>query len=263
MNLAFAPELSYSLDSGGGGISAKEQQRTLVAEVAHALDSHHGRLDLNQQEMIVAPDVTPTLPAYGGPRGTTNNPQFNDHALVAAPLTDDPYADRAAEEGNLIAHALRAEGADASEDGTGRGTPLVAIQDARGMDKGQNGLGVSEDGVAYTLDGIGSQGVAYAKSQRAHHADDCERWEEAEAAPTLDSLGHAARTATAVAQQGMSVRRLTPTECERLQGFPDGWTDGESDSARYRMLGNAVCVPVAAWIAQRLVIVDRGGDPNA
>ena len=50
----------------------------------------------------------------------------------------------------------------------------------------------------------------------------------------------------------MSVRRLTPTECERLQGFPDGWTDGFSDSVRYRMLGNAVCVRVSEWIAFRL-----------
>jgi DNA (cytosine-5)-methyltransferase 1 len=52
----------------------------------------------------------------------------------------------------------------------------------------------------------------------------------------------------------VGVRRLTPTECERLQGFPDGWTaiNGMSDSARYRMLGNAVCVPVAKWIGQRI-----------
>ena len=48
------------------------------------------------------------------------------------------------------------------------------------------------------------------------------------------------------------VRRLTPTECERLQGFPDGWTAGQSDSARYRQLGNAVAVPVARWIGQRI-----------
>lgn len=59
----------------------------------------------------------------------------------------------------------------------------------------------------------------------------------------------------------MSVRRLTPTECERLQGFPDGWTAGLSDSARYRTLGNAVCVPVAAWIARRIVLVDGRGEP--
>jgi len=48
-------------------------------------------------------------------------------------------------------------------------------------------------------------------------------------------------------------RRLTPTECERLQGFPDGWTAGFADGVRYRMLGNAVAVPVVAWIARRLV----------
>jgi DNA (cytosine-5)-methyltransferase 1 len=51
----------------------------------------------------------------------------------------------------------------------------------------------------------------------------------------------------------MRVRRLTPTECERLQGFPDGWTAGFADSVRYRMLGNAVCVNVAEWVAKRLV----------
>ena len=50
----------------------------------------------------------------------------------------------------------------------------------------------------------------------------------------------------------VGVRRLTPTECERLQGFPDGWTAGQSDTARYRQLGNAVCVPVVEWIARRI-----------
>lgn len=49
------------------------------------------------------------------------------------------------------------------------------------------------------------------------------------------------------------VRRLTPTECERLQGFPDGWTEPHSDSARYRMLGNAVSVPVVYWIGKRIM----------
>lgn len=49
------------------------------------------------------------------------------------------------------------------------------------------------------------------------------------------------------------VRRLMPIEAERLQGFPDGWTEGFSDSVRYRMLGNAVSVPVAEWIGKRIV----------
>ena len=49
------------------------------------------------------------------------------------------------------------------------------------------------------------------------------------------------------------VRRLTPTECERLQGFPDGWTDGQADSNRYKQMGNAVAVPVVSWIISRMV----------
>ena len=58
-------------------------------------------------------------------------------------------------------------------------------------------------------------------------------------------------------ERSVGVRRLSPIECERLQGFPDNWTEGESQSARYRMLGNAVAVPVVAWIAKRLVEVDE------
>jgi len=54
-----------------------------------------------------------------------------------------------------------------------------------------------------------------------------------------------------------SVRRLTPTECERLQGFPDGWTDGQADSHRYKQMGNAVTVNVAEWIGKRIVGVNN------
>lgn len=54
----------------------------------------------------------------------------------------------------------------------------------------------------------------------------------------------------------LGVRRLTPMECERLQGFPDDWTAGQSDSARYRQLGNAVCVPVAEWIGRRILAAE-------
>jgi len=48
------------------------------------------------------------------------------------------------------------------------------------------------------------------------------------------------------------IRRLTPTECERLQGFPDGWTEGLSDTQRYKCLGNAVTVNIIRAIFQRL-----------
>ena len=49
------------------------------------------------------------------------------------------------------------------------------------------------------------------------------------------------------------IRRLTPTECERLQGFPDGWTSGISDAQRYKCLGNAVTVNVIAAVIQTML----------
>lgn len=69
--------------------------------------------------------------------------------------------------------------------------------------------------------------------------------------PTLTA---ADRHAVAVHQ---TVRRLTPTECERLQGFPDGWTDieGASDTARYRALGNSIAIPPWKWVLKRLCSV--------
>ena len=58
--------------------------------------------------------------------------------------------------------------------------------------------------------------------------------------------------------QNSMVRRLTPLECERLQGFPDHWTEGQTDGHRYKQLGNAVAVPVVQWIIERLVKVVGG-----
>jgi len=53
-----------------------------------------------------------------------------------------------------------------------------------------------------------------------------------------------------------AIRRLTPTECERLQGFPDGWTEGVSDTQRYKTLGNAVTVNVIRDIIKKLYALD-------
>ena len=57
-----------------------------------------------------------------------------------------------------------------------------------------------------------------------------------------------------VLEQPFLIRRLVPIECERLQGYPDGWTDvpGASDSARYRALGNSVAIPCVEYIMRRI-----------
>lgn len=112
----------------------------------------------------------------------------------------------------FIAHSLRAEGHDASEDGTGRGTPLVCFQQNQ-----RNEL--------RTMDVAGALAAEPGMKQQNYLA-------------------------------GVGVRRLTPTECLRLQAFPDNWLDLTprlSDSAKYRMCGNAVTVTVIEWIGQRMM----------
>jgi DNA (cytosine-5)-methyltransferase 1 len=91
---------------------------------------------------------------------------------------------------------------------------VFPIDDARELEKHQNGTGIGDAGApAYTLDRQQSPAVV------------------------TESV----------------VRRLTPVECERLQGFPDNWTDGQTDGHRYKQMGNAVAVPVVEWIISRMV----------
>ena len=73
----------------------------------------------------------------------------------------------------------------------------------------------------------------------------------------FDARNGSADPNTFQSYQGVGVRRLTPTECERLQGFPDGHTAGQSDTQRYRQMGNAVTVPVAEWLGKRLIEADK------
>lgn len=75
--------------------------------------------------------------------------------------------------------------------------------------------------------------------------------------PTLRSAGDNSGEQHQFVGGTFGVRRLTPLECERLQGFPDGWTEGFADSVRYRMLGNAVAVPVVEWIAKRIAALQE------
>jgi DNA (cytosine-5)-methyltransferase 1 len=88
--------------------------------------------------------------------------------------------------------------------------------------------------------GSQSPGVAWDLQQITSRANRSQP--KSEYSPTLNKAG----------QMMVGVRRLTPLECERLQGFPDGWTDGQADSARYRQMGNAVAVPVVEWIGRRI-----------
>ena len=77
--------------------------------------------------------------------------------------------------------------------------------------------------------------------------------EEQGVAPPIRAGASGTNQSPTVGPTQYGVRRLTPVECERLQAFPDGWTEpAGSDSARYKALGNAVTVNTVWWILRRM-----------
>lgn len=163
-------------------------------------------------------------------------------------------------------HALTAEGHDASEDGTGRGTPIV-MAPSFSKRPGQQ-IATRDDGVSFAvttgepprvlharqdpissevslpLDTDGASLAVFAQNQR----------NEVRIRPEVGAIpAQPGSKQQDYLAQGATLRRLTPLECERLQGFDDGWTEGQADSTRYRQLGNSVAVPVFSWVANRLV----------
>jgi len=97
----------------------------------------------------------------------------------------------------------------------------------------------------------------YRKSKRAQSATDDESWVQAETSNTVNAFDTGERDTHAVAT-AMTVRRLTPRECERLQGFPDDWTlvphrgKPAADGPRYKALGNSMACNCMAWIGERI-----------
>lgn len=142
----------------------------------------------------------------------------------------------------------------------------IPIQDGREMEKKQNGLGIGQEGdPSYTLDQTGAQAVAYSIREDAHANNFSAT--EIQTARALQSLWPSVQShhaQTFIAEATMQVRRLTPTECERLMGWPDNHTipraDGKtnSDTTRYKMCGNGVASPVAQWIGEALMSIHNG-----
>ena len=110
-----------------------------------------------------------------------------------------------------------------------------------------------EDGdPAFTLQSSHGHAVAFAQNQLGE-------LREGEVFNTLNTNSNASGRNTPLVRQTMQVRRLTPVECERLQGFPDHYTkinDKTADGSRYKALGNSMAVPVMRWIGERIDVVD-------
>lgn len=124
-----------------------------------------------------------------------------------------------------------------------------------------NGWGIQEK-VTHTLDQ--SQGLAVAFAHQGGGVQTTLGYDPAAGtAPTLSVCQ------TVAVHQAMAVRRLTPEECEALQGFRRGYTDIQlkgkptPDGPRYKALGNSMAVPVMAWIGQRIAEVTEQKQRNA
>ncbi len=162
-----------------------------------------------------------------------------------------------------VAHALRGEGFDAGEDGTGRGTPIVPVAFSS-KDYGADAL----DDCSPTLR-AGGHAESHANAGVPPAVTVALRGREGGATA---EIGGDVATALRASQGGgdkphvltpMAVRRLTPRECERLQGFPDDYTlipyrnKPAADGPRYKAMGNSMAVPVMRWIGQRINEVDK------
>lgn len=197
-----------------------------------------------------------------------------------------------------IAHSLRGEGFDASEDGTGRGTPLVPVsfvlqhaQIGRKDSAGPQGKGWQEE-CSFTLDSRPcadavvfdtTQITSAANRSNPKPGDPCHTLSKGAHAPAVsvslrgreggataelgDEVGNCLRASGGGGDKAhvlatSAVRRLTPVECERLQGFRDDYTlvtvrgKPAADGPRYKALGNSMAVPVIAWLGRRIEFVD-------
>lgn len=216
--------------------------------------------------------------------------------LVARTLLAKENDSHAADLDTYVAHTLRAEGGDASEDGSGRGTPIVAVPfDTTQITSKSNYSAPSAGAPCHPLaasahppaiafnsredpevtwDRAGSLGASSPQAQAIAIQAAALR-ENPASGPDGAGFGVGvsytleARTQVHAIQSGWAVRRLTPTECERLQGFPDGytlvpWRKGMApDGPRYKALGNSMAVNVMRWVGQRIAMVEAIGEVAA
>jgi DNA (cytosine-5)-methyltransferase 1 len=234
-----APTIS-SRPTGGGGLGTDfDCDGGLIAAVSDPVCANEARTYTHEGannfrlRNVVTQAVATTLTRgadSAGKGGYAGRRQEDDVNIVVTQAVANPLTARMVkgvnttmDEGQtMVAHALRADGFDASEDGTGCGTPLV--YSAMPMNSGKD-YTVRPTEVAQPLmaagPGLGDQGGDYV-------------------------------------QQGWAVRRLLPVECERLQGFPDGYTDvpyrgkGAADGPRYKALGNSMAVNCMCWLGLRI-----------
>ena len=288
-----APSLAARTQGGGGLGTDAELDGALIPAVCPTLRAGGNRTGGDRPlgtDVDTADSLIPEIAAFGG-----NNTAGPIDVATACNAHGGPHGRLDFESETFVAHSLRAEGFDASEDGTGRGTPLVPVafhptQDPISSTDGTtHAMGTGSKGGVATQAGGGGNDTSFRGKSRSYVTDPPGRTralvanktlavafsakdhgaDAGELAPTLRAMGHGASHANGGGQvavaTAMQVRRLTPRECERLQGFPDDWTlipwRGRPaaecpDGPRYKALGNSMAVPCMRWIGQRIAATE-------
>ena len=260
-------ELNYSL-SCGGGQAGQGYPCVLTAAFSAGAGASAGPIGY-------AEEVSPTL--KGSPSGNCMpsvmclHDQGGQRMDVCENMTGTLRANEKGHQPLVYEnHSIDARVRESSEIsptvtaryGTGGGnTPLVQEPNEvycivgnvidRQPENGGNGCGYQQD-LAYTLTALDRHAVYARQRVDEFRNDDIASTQSARQAKDATDL-----VVESDRQYAQLIRRLTPLECERLQGFPDGWTNipGASDSARYRALGNSVPVPCVEFIMKSLQAV--------
>lgn len=265
-----------TLDAQYFGVAQRRRRVFVVASARDGFDPAAVLFEFDGVRRDTAPsrekgEVAPTIPSRstgGGGLGTDfdcDGGVIQQPYSVANCLTARMHKglNSTLDEGQtpVVTHSLRGEGFDASEDGTGRGTPLVPIA----FHPTQDPIS-SSDGSTHAL-GCGSTGgqasVAVAVALRGR--------EGGAAAELGGEVQNCLRASSGGGDKphvltAMRIRRITPLEAERLMGFPDGYTaipwrgkpaDQCPDGPRYKALGNSWAVPVVRWIGERINAVEQ------
>ena len=225
-------DLAQTLRSGGdGGVPSSRGENLVIID---------GQISLSNEK-----EIANCLPAELYHKNSVVNQDVNSgHLIVFDPHRSDGV--RIQDKTMNTLTAIMGTG--------GNNTPMVAYPMHGAMigrkdTAGPNGSGfLGENAASYTLTASeqSRHGVAI-----IHNPSSFANYAEQEVIGTLRAGMPAG--SEPLMQFNSAVRRLTPVECERLQGFPDEWTSGQADQHRYKQMGNAVAVPVVEWIVKRLV----------
>ena len=208
----------------------------------------------------VAAPVAPSITSSGPPFSRTGNDRVEAEAMVVCGVPEIPHCLNAGGMGRQDFETETLIHFDTTQitRAAGQGRPCIAFLPRQDPISGEVSMPCETKGPMAVAVGVGGSDVGYALRANPSASGD-----------KGDGVVN-----TSMAVEGAAVRRLTPVECERLQGFPDNYTriswrgrDSEDcpDGPRYKAIGNSMAVPVIRWIGKRIeavdgIVNDEGGE---